>query len=155
MAVPTPPLTGACLCGSVTLQIEALPLLTVACHCRDCQKFTASAYSLTSMFSADKVAITGDLVIGGLRSEGRRHYFCAACKNFVYSQIVAAPERMNVRTSLLDRAADFAPYAEVMTQESMPWATVPAVRRFETGPASLEALANLMADYAAWLNEGV
>ena len=35
---------GGCLCGAVRYSGEAEPLFAGVCHCRDCQKFTGSAF---------------------------------------------------------------------------------------------------------------
>ncbi len=148
MAIPKPPFEGACLCGSVTVHITAPPLLTFACHCRDCQKFSASAYSLTTMFPSESFSCSGDLIRGGLRACARTHHFCKSCLTFVYSQVEGAEHRINLRTSVLDNAAAFEPFVELMTDEKIPWASVPARRSFPTFPDSAEEVQELFADYA-------
>ncbi|WP_260094260.1 GFA family protein [Phaeobacter inhibens] len=117
MTQPNLPLTGACLCGAVQLHVTAFPLLTLACHCRDCQKLAASAYSLTVMFPAEAVTATGELVLGGKHSEERKHYYCPTCLSFVLSRLKAAPDRVNLRASLLDDLTWFTPFVEIMTEE--------------------------------------
>ncbi len=148
MALPQPPFEGACLCGTVKIRVTAPPLLTLACHCRDCQKFSASAYSLTTMFPADSVTMSGDLITGGLGATDRRHHFCASCLNFVYSQVKGSEHRINLRTSLLDNAAAFHPFVELMTDEKLPWATVPVVQSFPRFPQTREEVQALMDGYA-------
>ncbi|MDB4559021.1 GFA family protein [Amylibacter sp.] len=144
-----PPFEGACLCGAVQVCATALPLLTLACHCRGCQKFSASAFSLTTMFPYESFSFTGALITGGLRSQGRVHYFCKSCLNFIYSQIAGAEHRINLRKSVLHEAALFEPFVEVMTDEKMPWAKVPVSHSFSQSPTSLDELQSLMAAYAA------
>ncbi|MEM6897783.1 MAG: GFA family protein, partial [Pseudomonadota bacterium] len=139
---------GACLCGSVQIRVTAPPLMTMACHCRDCQKMSAGAYTLTTMFPKDSVSFSGDFVIGGLRSSERTHYFCASCLNIVYSQMRQAPERVNLRTSLLQDAAAFLPFIEIRTDERLPWASTSAPHSFARQPASLAELQVLMTEYA-------
>lgn len=141
---PKPPFEGTCLCGSVQVTATAPPLLTLACHCRDCQKLSASAYSLTTLFPSDSFSCTGELIKGGLASSGRTHYFCKSCLNFIYSQIAGADQRINLRTSVLNEAASFEPFIELMTDEKMPWADVPAVHSFPQYPESLGELQALM-----------
>ncbi|WP_422365086.1 GFA family protein [Pelagibius sp.] len=148
MVLPEPPLKGACLCGSVQVTVTASPLLTLACHCRDCQKLCASAYSLTTMVPSDAFFCTGELIKGGLGSSGRTHYFCRSCLNFVFSQIDGAGQRINLRTSVLNEAASLEPFVELMTDEKMPWASVPAVHSFTRYPESFEELQALMDAYA-------
>lgn len=148
MTQPNLPLTGACLCGAVQLHVTAFPLLTLACHCRDCQKLAASAYSLTVMFPAEAVTATGELVLGGKHSEARKHYYCPTCLSFVLSRLKAAPERVNLRASLLDDLTWFTPFVEIMTEDKQPWAQVPVSHSYARFPTTAEELADLMDDYA-------
>ncbi|MEO9517584.1 GFA family protein [Shimia sp.] len=145
---PKPPFEGACLCGSVQVKVTAAPLLTFACHCRDCQKLCSSAFSLSVMFPSDDVHCSGELITGGLGSNGRTHYFCKSCLNFVYSQIDGAEHRINLRTSVLLDAASFEPFVELMTDEKLPWTSVPATHSFSQVPTSLDELQALMDDFA-------
>jgi hypothetical protein len=36
-------LDGRCLCGCLTYRCDGEPLVTVVCHCKDCQRQTGSA----------------------------------------------------------------------------------------------------------------
>ncbi len=148
MSVPHVPLEGSCLCGSVQVRVTAPPLLTFACHCRDCQKLCASAYSLTAMFPAESFSVTGELKIGGLKAGARQHYFCPSCMNFVFSRIEGADKRVNLRVSVLDDLTWFTPFVELMTDEKQAWASVPAVHSFARIPNSLEQLQALMDAYS-------
>ena len=40
-------LTGGCQCGAVRYAISAAPLRLIACHCRECQKQSASAFGMS------------------------------------------------------------------------------------------------------------
>ncbi len=146
MGRPKPPLTGACLCGAVKVEATAPALLTVACHCPDCQKFTASAFSLTTMFPKDGISIAGEMITGGLGTPGRTHFYCASCLTFVYSEIEDSG-RINLRTPILDKAAEFEPFIEVMTDTKLPWAFVPAKFSFAQAPSGPDELQALMKAY--------
>ncbi|MEP5154507.1 GFA family protein [Planktotalea sp.] len=139
---------GACLCGAVQVRLTSTPLLTLACHCDGCQKFSAGAFTLTAMFPKQNFSCSGAVEIGGLRSEGRAHFFCAACKVFVYSELSGAPDRVNVRTSILENGASLEPFVEVMTDEKLPWVYVPAVHSFSKFPKSVDVLHALMDEYS-------
>jgi hypothetical protein len=141
-------LKGSCLCGAVSVEASALPLLTLACHCRDCQKFSASAFSLTAMFLKKSFSHSGELQKGGLHSEQREHYFCSSCKNFIFSRLKTAPERINLRISILDDAASFPPFVELMTDEKVEWANLPVSHSYALFPKTLDELKALMKDYA-------
>jgi len=68
--------------------------------------------------------------------------------NFVCSRIGGANQRINLRTSVLDDAASFEPFVELMTDEKMPWASVPAVHSFARFPETPEELQALIDDYS-------
>ena len=53
--------TGGCQCGAV--RFEACRRLTGAfiCHCRMCQRSTASAFSVNALYPRDAVKLTGDI----------------------------------------------------------------------------------------------
>ncbi|UWQ82674.1 GFA family protein [Leisingera caerulea] len=139
---------GACLCGQVQVRVTAPPLLTLACHCRDCQKLCASAYSLTAMFPAEAFAVTGELVTGGRRTERRQHNFCPKCLNFLFSRIQGAESRVNLRTTVFDNPAWSEPFVELMTEEKLSWSHVPATHSFARFPETAAELEALMADYS-------
>ena len=40
------PLTGRCLCGSISYEISDPPVAAYVCHCADCQNGTGSAFSV-------------------------------------------------------------------------------------------------------------
>ncbi|MEO1108048.1 MAG: GFA family protein [Pseudomonadota bacterium] len=153
MGIPKPPYTGQCLCGAVRVNITAPPLLTVACHCADCQKLTASAFSLTTMFPRDSFECTGALVTGGRHSAERRHFYCRSCLCFVYSEVGQA-DRINLRTSVLDEADKFEPFLEVMREDKLEWTNTPSVHRYDRYPTSPEELQALMSAYSTWFTTG-
>ena len=142
------PLTGSCLCGAVNITVTAPPLLTLACHCRDCQKISAGAFTMTTMVPAEAFHCDGALEIGGLHTPGRTHYFCASCKNVIYSKV--AEDRINLRTSLLDNAEAFAPFVELMTSEKLPWASTPAPHSYDSYPQVPDEFLTLLEAYARW-----
>ena len=146
MSETDPIQTGTCLCGAVTVRVTGPPLLTVACHCRGCQKFSASAFSLTSMFHKDAIKISGQVQRGGLKTEGREHFFCCSCLNFVYSKLAVARDRINLRSSILNDSTVYAPFVDIMTEEKQDWVPLTAPHRFARFPQSAAELQNLMND---------
>src|SRR5829696_6968295 len=40
------PQTGGCQCGKIRYEVTEAPQLVYACHCRDCQRLTSSAFSM-------------------------------------------------------------------------------------------------------------
>jgi hypothetical protein len=149
MPRPVLPIEGGCRCGAVRFAIRAAPLMEAACHCRGCQRMTASAFSTTIVVPADAFQLTaGDTVVGGAGSAELEHRHCDRCKGWVFTRPTAALGFVNVRATLADDPSWFAPWMETQTAEKLPWAATGAVRSFERFPA-LEDYLGLIAAYRA------
>lgn len=139
---------GSCRCGQVEFEVSAPPLLTMACHCRGCQKMTASAFSLSVAVPADGFRlITGDPVIGGLHGASR-HYFCPSCMSWLFTRPEGIEAFVNVRSTLLDERNWDVSFIETCTSEKLPWASTPAKHSYERFPPP-EDYETLVAEYCA------
>lgn len=130
------PRDGGCLCGKVRFRITAPPLLTMACHCKGCQRLTASGFSLSTVVPSDGFAVTqGEPAIGGLHGVNK-HYFCSYCMSWLFTRPDGMDWIVNFRSTLLDDTGGFStPFIETFTAEKLPWAATPAVHSFEGFPA--------------------
>ena len=100
------PLLGRCRCDETQLRISAPPILTMACHCKGCQRMSASAFSLTAAIPAAGFEVSrGEPVPGGLRNPELRHFFCPACMSWMFTRFL--PEFVNVRVTMLDDVSWF------------------------------------------------
>ncbi|MCW6507666.1 GFA family protein [Lichenifustis flavocetrariae] len=129
------PRDGGCRCGHVRFRVSMLPLLTMACHCRGCQRMTASAFSLSVAIPSEGFAVTqGDTVLGGLQKE-LQHSFCPECKSWLFTRMPGMDGFVNVRSTLIDDLSWTTPFVETCTKDKLDWVTTPAVHRFEAFPA--------------------
>jgi hypothetical protein len=127
--------------------VSAPPLLTMACHCKGCQRMTGSAFSLSAAIPSEGFSVTkGEPVIGGLHG-ATRHYFCPYCMSWLFTRPEGFDWFVNVRATMLDDVASFTPFIETCTGEKLPWATTPAVHSFVTFPA-IEEYGELTEQYA-------
>lgn len=146
------PMDGGCRCGKVRFRIDGPPLLTMVCHCRGCQRMTASAYSTTVMAWSDSFAvIKGEPEIGGLHADRSRHH-CGWCKSWLFTQIEPQMGFVNVRATMLDDPAWFVPFIENYLGEALPWARVPAMRSYARFPPK-EDYRELLAKFAESMQE--
>jgi hypothetical protein len=143
------PREGGCLCGKVRFRIAAPPLLTMACHCKGCQRLTASAFSLSAAVPADGFEVTqGEPIIGALHGE-HRHFFCDHCKSWLFTRAAGMDWFVNVRSTMLDDPADFStPFIETAAAEKLPWVTTPVVRSFDGFP-EISAMTKAVEEFAA------
>lgn len=138
---------GGCRCGQVTMKVKGRPLMTMACHCKGCQRMTASAFSLSALFPDQTVEIAGlEPVIGGMHGE-LRHHFCPHCLSWIFTRAEMLGPLINIRATMLDGAADLPPFIETCVSEKLPWVSLPATHSFEKFPA-MEDFPKLIADFA-------
>jgi len=147
MAGESEVLNGECRCGRLRLRVRGRPILTMACHCTGCQRMTASAFSLSALYSSAAFEITeGEPVIGGLHG-ATRHYFCPHCMSWLFTRPEGLDAFVNVRATMLDDARGFTPFIETYTCEALPWAKTPAVHSFEKFPP-MERYQDLVQEFA-------
>jgi len=138
---------GQCRCGQVRFRVIGAPIVTMACHCIGCQRMTASAFSLSALYASQSFEVVqGEPVIGGLHG-ATRHFFCPHCMSWLFTRPEGMDEFVNVRATMLNDAAGFAPFIETYTREKLSWASTPAIHSFETLPP-MERYAELVAEFA-------
>jgi hypothetical protein len=136
-------LTGRCRCGAVDYRIElaALPM-TYACHCRDCQTWSGSAFALHALLPASLLDIRGETaeyVYAGDGGSISRHWSCAACATRIANENGAVPGMVILRAGTLDRSGEITPAAHIWTSRKQPWVMLtPTVAAFEESPTPEE-----------------
>jgi hypothetical protein len=140
---------GGCRCDAVRFAVIGAPLLTFACHCIGCQHMSASAFSLSSLYPAERFAVTnGETVLGGLKG-ATRHHFCASCMSWLFTVPEGMDELVNIRSTMFDDSSTHRPFIDAWLSEGVSWVDSGATRKFDSIPAEDE-FPQLMADYAEW-----
>jgi len=107
---------------------------------------SASAYSLSVLVPAPGFEVTsGEPVIGGLHGDSR-HFHCPHCKSWMFTRPKGL-DLVNVRATMLDDHAWYAPYVETCRAEGFPWAVTGAVHSFPSIPGN-EVFGPLVAEFA-------
>lgn len=139
---------GGCRCGNVRFAVDHSPLITMACHCRGCQRMTASAFSLSELHPATGFRLTrGETVVGGLKGDDVVHHFCPDCLSWLFTRPAAFPDFVNVRATMMDDCTGYVPFIETQTDEMLPWAKTGARHSFPRFP-EMEVFPALMAEFA-------
>ena len=119
------PANGSCQCGNIRYVIKDDPIITVACHCQDCQKLSASAFSLTMVVAKTSFELKkGDLSIFERPTDAGGKavcYFCGDCGNRVYHENPEMPEVLRVKPGGLDDTSEITPHAHVWVSRAQPW----------------------------------
>lgn len=139
---------GGCRCGAVryTLALDALPR-TYACHCRDCQTWSGSAFSQQAFLPESALQVTGPLVVYELRTPSGStsiQRMCSVCHTRVYNTNSARPGVVVIRAGTLDRSDELEVVAHIWAKRKQPWLQLPdTVPTWSEGPVVADLLAAL------------
>lgn len=122
-------LKGRCACGAVRYKLTADPLIVHACHCRDCQRLTGSAFVINlwiekQFVEADHALLKSYRMKGG---SGQAHdvYFCGTCGTYLWSDYGAPGKSYFVRAGTLDQPEAVTPDVHIYTRSKLPWVVLP------------------------------
>ena len=131
-------LEGGCACRSIRYRLTAPPLIVHACHCRDCQRVTGSAFVI-NIWIERKFVEVGHAVPKSFRltaGSGKHHdvFFCDRCGTYVWSRYHIAPgDALFVRAGTLDDPTAVRPDVHIFTRSKLPWVDLPqGVPAFES-----------------------
>ena len=142
---------GGCRCGAVryTLALSALPR-TYACHCRDCQTWSGSAFSQQTFLPEAALSVAGPVVIYEMTYPSGRvstQRMCGVCHTRIYNANSARPGFVIVRAGTLDRSDELDVVAHIWVKRKQPWLTLPAgVPAWPEGAPPAELLRALAQD---------
>ena len=121
---------GGCRCGAVRyrLALDELPR-TYACHCRDCQTWSGSAFSQQTFLPEAALSVDGPLVVYELTSPSGRistQRICGVCHTRIINANSARPGVVVVRAGTLDRSDELDVVAHIWAKRKQPWLNLPA-----------------------------
>lgn len=111
-------LTGQCLCGAVTVQIQGSHDPRVgACHCRMCQRWSGGLFLC---FEAEGGAVTAEGPVSHYRSsEFSERAFCADCGSHLWMRDRREGAWYDLMPGLFDAAADWPLRSEIYTDRAL------------------------------------
>lgn len=112
-------ITGSCLCGECRYRSEAKPLNVRACHCRQCQRATGSAFYPRVMIPLDGLDIMGPVGWFALDS-GLRRGFCTKCGSTLFSER-ASKNVVGVSLGTLDSPESVEPTCHIWISSKLNW----------------------------------
>ena len=130
-------LRGGCACKAVRYTLTDNPLIVHACHCRDCQRLTGSAFVINVWIESDRVEVgptaPKSFRLRGGSGKGHDVFFCEVCGTYVWSSYHAAPSSLFVRAGTLDDQHAVKPDVHIFTRSKVPWLELPkGARAFKT-----------------------
>ncbi len=149
MALPEFPVEGGCQCGAVRYRLTASPLSVYNCHCKDCQRFSGAAWSMSmivrdedfellsgAIARYERVADSGNVI--GMN-------FCANCHGWVWNDPPARGIKV-ARAGTLDNMDWAAPVGNIWTESKAAWVEIdPGLVNFPRGAVDRTPL------FTAWI----
>lgn len=137
---------GSCQCGSCSYMVTTQPYVAYTCHCRECQRLTASAFATCIQVPAEAIIVRSGNPQGRERVTDSGNtlstWFCPICGSALFSQNSARPRIRTVYVGTLDNPHEVTVSAHIWTKRKLPWVPLPASHR------RYEAAGNWTQDYA-------
>ena len=117
--------TGGCQCAAIRYRFESEPLTLYACHCRHCQKQSASAFGMSLWLPLTSITFTaGSPVTWDSRGDSgnlKRCAFCSQCGTRIYHEFGDGSDTVSLKPGTLDDTGDLAPVAHIWTRSAQAW----------------------------------
>jgi len=122
-------LNGGCQCGAVRYELAGPPHETYICHCRECQKQSASAFGISVIVrSVDVRLLTGKLERWSRATDSGRTlacYFCATCGTRLWHGDTERAEEISLKGGTLDEPVDLHRAIHIWTRRKLPGVIIP------------------------------
>jgi hypothetical protein len=126
--MPEAVLTGGCQCGAVRYAIAEAPLRLYVCHCRECQRQSASAFGMSLFVRRTAFAVTqGETRNWPRRADSGRTmacHFCAVCGSRLWHARDGI-DTLSAKAGSLDAPVDFARAIHIWTSRKLPGLVLP------------------------------
>ena len=121
--------TGKCQCGEIRYKTVGEPLQLYICHCRECQKQSASAFGIS--FKVPRLGFT--------ITQGTPHYwtretgsgrklkcaFCPTCGTRLWHEFDPISESISIKGGSLDEPVDVGNAIHIWVSRKLPGIVIP------------------------------
>lgn len=117
-------IAGGCLCGKVRYHSDAEALLTVLCHCRNCQKQSGTTYSTNIAMPRGTLNIDGEMTVFADTGDSGmkvKRYFCGTCGSPIMSEPDAIETLSIIKVGTLDDTSWVKPSMEIYCDSAQEW----------------------------------
>ena len=119
-----PQIAGGCLCGKVRYSANAEPTFIGVCHCRDCQKYGGSAFSVVVALPKDALSVEGKVSTfskPGDSGQATMRSFCPECGSPIVEEVAVMPGTVMIGAGTLDDASWVKPKMQIYCSSAQPW----------------------------------
>lgn len=119
--------TGGCQCGAIRYELTGEAIMLYACHCRDCQKQSSSAFGMSLIVNFADIRFTaGNTKLRSWDTRGddgglKRCFFCPDCGSRIYHGTENKKENVSIKGGSLDDVSWLRPVAHIWLRSAQPW----------------------------------
>ncbi|MCP4187314.1 MAG: GFA family protein [Gammaproteobacteria bacterium] len=120
---------GRCSCSKLRYRMNAKPLVVHACHCRQCQRVTGTAFVMNAVVEKNQLEIlSGSVANYHFPDTYHTAFFCPECVTYVWSEYKSGTfdDCWFVRVGTLDEPDRLPPDVHIFTESKQPWAPIPS-----------------------------
>ncbi|MFD1251500.1 Glutathione-dependent formaldehyde-activating enzyme [Devosia equisanguinis] len=129
MTLPVFPVEGGCQCGAARYRLKASPLSVYNCHCKDCQRFSGAAWSMSMIVrDEDFELLSGDIARYERRADSGNVIsmnFCAHCHGWMWNDPPLPGIKVG-RAGTLDNMDWARPVGNIWTDSKAAWVEIDA-----------------------------
>ncbi len=126
---------GGCSCRKVRYRLNTDPLIVHACHCRQCQRVTGSAFVMNALIEKTEVElVSGEVANYHFADTIHTAFFCPECATYVWSEYKSGrfDDCWFIRVGTLDEPDRVPPGVHIFMESKQPWVIIPeGVPKFE------------------------
>src|SRR5262245_17826579 len=132
--------SGGCQCGDVRYESTGQALALYACHCRECQRQSGSAFGLSLAVPREGLRLVRGAPNSWTRatdSGGRlKCFFCPRCGARLWHEPDSPCPTVTIKAGSLDEPVDFSAAIHIWTSRKLPGMTIPSgAKQFPKEPA--------------------
>ncbi|MEO1730683.1 MAG: GFA family protein [Pseudomonadota bacterium] len=140
--------SGGCQCGTVRYTIASEALTAYACHCRECQKQSASGFGISVPVLEADLTIEGETLVWGRPTDSGSYtecHFCPKCGTRLYHSGRNRPGLVTIKGGSLDTIAQQDLVAHIWVKRKMKWLELPEdVPQWQAQPQTLDEWMELL-----------
>src|ERR1700731_4766556 len=104
--------TGGCQCGSVRYVLTGEPIRVGACHCRECQRQSGSAFGMFMPVKKDSLTVTGPTKQVTRKADSGNEVsgvFCPECGVRIYHVLKSVQDVFSLKPGIFDDTSWLSP----------------------------------------------
>lgn len=135
--------SGGCQCGAVRYNLEGPLSAAYACHCGECKKQSASAFSLSIPMKYEQLTVSGQPSVFETKAysgAAKYNYFCHQCGTRLWHSGTNPPEAITLKVGTLDDPSNIEPLGHLWVSKKQAGIYLdPGSDQFETQPDDVMA----------------